>query len=85
MTEVLANIRRRCGLRAGYTDWRPIQRGSRVADPSGAVWRFQSVERHDFPERLFGGATGALHGTQISTDDRLWLTLPAEQTSSSIF
>ena len=32
--------------------------------------------RHDLSERFFSGKTRALHGTHVSTGDRLWSTLP---------
>ncbi|WP_020593625.1 urea carboxylase-associated family protein [Kiloniella laminariae] len=55
--------------------------------PAGHFVRIVSIEgpqvgdlnfwnAHDLTERFFSGKTRALHGTHISTGDRLWSTLP---------
>ncbi len=55
--------------------------------PAGQFFRISSVEGpqvgdlnlhnlHDLSERFFSGKTRALHGTHITTGDRMWSTLP---------
>ena len=55
--------------------------------PAGGAFRITSVEApqvgdlnlwnaHDLPERFFSGKTRALHGTHVTTGDRLWSSLP---------
>ena len=55
--------------------------------PAGNFFRIRSVEgpqvgdlnlwnAHDLSERFFSGKTRALHGTHLSTGDRLWSCLP---------
>jgi hypothetical protein len=55
--------------------------------PAGAVFRIVSVEgpqvgdlnlwnTHDLSERFYAGKTRALHGTHLSTGDRLWSGFP---------
>ncbi len=55
--------------------------------PAGRFFRIVSVEgpqvgdlnlhhAHDLTERFFSGKTRALHGTHLSTGDRMWSTLP---------
>jgi len=55
--------------------------------PAGHFFRIVSVEgpqvgdlnlwhKHDHVERFFSGKTRALHGTHVSTGDRLWSNLP---------
>ena len=55
--------------------------------PAGAAFRITSIEgpqvgdlnlwnQNDLSERFFSGKTRALHGTHVSTGDRLWSTLP---------
>jgi uncharacterized protein len=55
--------------------------------PAGSFFRISSVEgpqvgdlnlwnAHDISERFFSGKTRALHGTHLSTGDRLWSCLP---------
>lgn len=55
--------------------------------PAGSFFRITSVEgpqvgdlnlwsAHDLSERFFSGKTRALHGTHVSTGDRLWSNLP---------
>ena len=55
--------------------------------PSGSVFRISSVEgpqvgdlnlwnANDLSERFYSGKTRALHGTHITTGDRMWSTLP---------
>jgi len=56
--------------------------------PAGHVFRIVSIEgpqvgdlnlwnARDLSERFFSGKTRALHGTHVSTGDRLWSSLPA--------
>ncbi len=55
--------------------------------PAGCFFRITSIEgpqvgdlnlwnAHDLSERFFSGKTRALHGTHVSTGDRLWSNLP---------
>ncbi len=55
--------------------------------PAGAFFRITSVEgaqvgdlnlwnKHDLSERFYSGKTRALHGTHLSTGDRMWSTFP---------
>jgi uncharacterized protein len=55
--------------------------------PAGHFFRIASIEgpqvgdlnlwnAHDLSERFFSGKTRALHGTHLSTGDRLWSNLP---------
>jgi uncharacterized protein YcgI (DUF1989 family) len=55
--------------------------------PAGHFFRISSVEGpqvgdlnlhnlHDLTERFFSGKTRALHGTHVTTGDRLWSTIP---------
>jgi len=55
--------------------------------PAGHFFRISSVEgpqvgdlnlwnAHDISERFFSGKTRALHGTHLSTGDRMWSSLP---------
>ncbi len=58
-----------------------------VAVPAGGYFRIVSTEgpqvgdlnlwaAEDFSERFYSGKTRALHGTHVSTGDRLWSTFP---------
>ncbi|THH36015.1 DUF1989 domain-containing protein [Aliishimia ponticola] len=77
--------------RAGATKLSEVivpPREARVFEvPAGHFFRITSVEGpqvgdlnlhslHDLSERFFSGKTRALHGTHVSTGDRLWSTLP---------
>ncbi len=55
--------------------------------PAGSFFRIHSIEgpqvgdlnlwnAHDLNERFYSGKTRALHGTHLSTGDRLWSSLP---------
>ncbi|MEO0666446.1 MAG: DUF1989 domain-containing protein [Pseudomonadota bacterium] len=55
--------------------------------PAGHVFRISSIEGpqvgdlnlwnlHDISERFYSGKTRALHGTHITTGDRMWSSLP---------
>ena len=55
--------------------------------PAGGVFRITSIEgpqvgdlnlwnAHDLSERFYSGKTRALHGTHITTGERMWSTLP---------
>lgn len=58
-----------------------------IAVPKGAFFRIVSVEGsqvgdlnlwnlHDLSERFYSGKTRALHGTHLSTGDRMWSSFP---------
>jgi uncharacterized protein YcgI (DUF1989 family) len=58
-----------------------------IAVPKGAFFRIVSVEGsqvgdlnlwnlHDLTERFYSGKTRALHGTHLSTGDRMWSSFP---------
>ena len=63
-------------------------RGARCLDvPKGHFFRITSVDgpqvgdlniwnTHDLNERFFSGKTRAMHGTHVSTGDRMWSCLP---------
>ena len=66
-----------------------------VAVPAGAFFRISSVEGsqvgdlnlwnlHDLQERFYSGKTRALHGTHLSTSDRLWSTFPAMRPMATV-
>jgi hypothetical protein len=78
-------------LRAGLTGIDEVvvpPRDARcIAVPAGHLLRISSIEgpqvgdlnlwsAHDLTERFFSGKTRALHGTHVTTGDRLWSTLP---------
>ena len=55
--------------------------------PAGCFFRISSIEgpqvgdlnlwnRHDISERFYSGKTRALHGTHITTGDRMWSSMP---------
>jgi uncharacterized protein YcgI (DUF1989 family) len=63
--------------------------------PAGGAFRITSVEApqvgdlnlwhgNDLGERFFSGKTRALHGTHVTTGDRLWSTLPALRPMATI-
>ncbi|MBF9028979.1 DUF1989 domain-containing protein [Rhodobacterales bacterium HKCCE3408] len=71
--------------RAGLTV--PPREGRAFRVAAGQTFRITSVEgpqvgdlnlwnAHDLTERFFSGKTRALHGTHVTTGDRLWSTLP---------
>jgi uncharacterized protein YcgI (DUF1989 family) len=77
--------------RAGWTRIASIRIGPRTAKafavPRGHFFRILSVEgpqvgdlnlwaADDLSERFYSGKTRALHGTHVSTGDRLWSNLP---------
>ncbi|MSU88890.1 DUF1989 domain-containing protein [Rhodobacteraceae bacterium 2CG4] len=66
-----------------------------VAVPRGSFFRIVSVEgpqvgdlnlwnAHDLSERFYSGKTRALHGTHLSTGDRMWSTFPALRPMATI-
>ena len=66
-----------------------------VAVPRGSFFRIVSVEgpqvgdlnlwnAHDLTERFYSGKTRALHGTHLSTGDRMWSTFPALRPMATI-
>ena len=65
----------------------PPREARAFAVPAGRFFRIGSVEgpqvgdlnlhhAHNLTERFFSGKTRALHGTHLSTGDRMWSTLP---------
>jgi uncharacterized protein len=77
--------------RAGWSLLSSITIAPRTAEtfdvPAGCFFRIISIEgpqvgdlnlwsAHDLGERFFSGKTRALHGTHVSTGDRLWSNLP---------
>ncbi len=66
-----------------------------VEVPAGAVFRILCTEgpqvgdlnlwnAHDLTERFYAGKTRALHGTHLSTGDRLWSSFPHMRTMATI-
>ena len=84
----LARIRKARGQAAKVADLLVPPREARAFEvPAGSFFRISSVEgpqvgdlnlwnAHDISERFFSGKTRALHGTHLSTGDRLWSCLP---------
>jgi len=65
----------------------PPRDAASIRVPAGSFLRIESVDgpqvgdlnlfnAHDIAERFFSGKTRALHGTHVSTGDRLWSNLP---------
>ncbi len=63
--------------------------------PAGTFFRIVSVEgpqvgdlnlwnAHDLTERFYAGKTRALHGTHLSTGDRMWSSFPAMRPMATI-
>ena len=63
--------------------------------PAGAFFRITSIEgpqvgdlnlwnAHDLTERFYSGKTRALHGTHLSTGDRMWSSFPAMRPMATI-
>ena len=63
--------------------------------PAGAFFRISSVDgpqvgdlnlwnAHDLTERFYSGKTRALHGTHLSTGDRMWSSFPAMRPMATI-
>lgn len=86
------DMERYIGLRAGLTKTDEVIVPPRDAAcfevPAGSVFRISSVDgsqvgdlnlwnAHDLGERFYSGKTRALHGTHITTGDRMWSSLPA--------
>lgn len=66
-----------------------------VEVPKGSFFRIVSIEgpqvgdmnlwnANDLTERFYSGKTRALHGTHVSTGDRLWSTFPAMRPMATI-
>lgn len=84
----LARIRKARRQAAKVADLLVPPREARAFEvPAGSFFRITSVEgpqvgdlnlwnAHDISERFFSGKTRALHGTHLSTGDRLWSCLP---------
>ena len=63
--------------------------------PAGAFFRILSVEgpqvgdlnlwnAHDLSERFYSGKTRALHGTHLSTGDRMWSSFPSMRPMTTV-
>lgn len=63
--------------------------------PAGGYFRISSIEgpqvgdlnlwnAHDLSERFYSGKTRALHGTHVTTGDRLWSSFPAMRPMATI-
>lgn len=63
--------------------------------PAGAFFRILSVDgpqvgdlnlwnAHDLTERFYSGKTRALHGTHVSTGDRVWSSIPSMRPMATI-
>ncbi|SMH48967.1 DUF1989 domain-containing protein [Maritimibacter sp. HL-12] len=84
----LDQIRKARGMAEKVADLLVPPREARAFEvPAGSFFRISSVEgpqvgdlnlwnAHDISERFFSGKTRALHGTHVSTGDRLWSCLP---------
>ena len=66
-----------------------------VSVPKGSFFRITSVEgpqvgdlnlwnAHDLTEQFYSGKTRALHGTHLSTGDRMWSTFPAMRPMATV-
>ena len=66
-----------------------------IAVPKGAFFRIVSVEGsqvgdlnlwnlHDLTERFYSGKTRALHGTHLTTGDRMWSSFPSMRPMATI-
>jgi hypothetical protein len=75
------------GLRLVDTITAPARDAATFTVPAGHFCRIVSVDgpqvgdlnlwnAHDLSERFFSGKTRALHGTHVTTGDRLWSNLP---------
>jgi uncharacterized protein len=73
----------------------PPRDGRAFSVPAGHFFRIVSVEgpqvgdlnlwhQHDLSEHFFSGKTRALHGTHVSTGDRLWSSLPSLRPMATI-
>lgn len=86
------DMERYIGLRAGLTKTDEVIISPRDAAcfevPAGSVFRISSIDgsqvgdlnlwnANDLGERFYSGKTRALHGTHITTGDRMWSSLPA--------
>ncbi len=63
--------------------------------PAGAFFRIVSVDgpqvgdlnlwsKHDLTERFYSGKTRALHGTHLSTGDRMWSSFPSMRPMATV-
>lgn len=77
----------RDGLRPTSTHFAPPRAACTFTARAGQVIRITSVDgpqvgdlnlwsAHDLSERFYSGKTRALHGTHVSTGDRLWSSFP---------
>ncbi len=77
----------RAGLKPLSTTLVPAREARCFNVPAGHVFRIHSVEgpqvgdlnlwnAHDLSERFYSGKTRALHGTHLSTGDRMWSSFP---------
>lgn len=73
----------------------PAREARCFAVPAGHFFRIVSVEgpqvgdlnlwsAHDLRERFYSGKTRALHGTHLSTGDRMWSSFPAMRPMATI-
>jgi uncharacterized protein len=87
MPDLSALTAARAGWRLARTVRVPPREAATFEVPAGWFFRIVSIEgpqvgdlnlwnAHDLSERFFSGKTRALHGTHVSTGDRLWSNLP---------
>jgi uncharacterized protein YcgI (DUF1989 family) len=73
----------------------PPRDAATFAVPAGHIFRISSVEgpqvgdlnlwnARDLSERFYSGKTRALHGTHISTGDRMWSSFPAMRPMATV-
>ncbi|MHA3980236.1 urea carboxylase-associated family protein [Halovulum sp. GXIMD14794] len=73
----------------------PPRAAACVPVPKGSFFRIVSIEgpqvgdlnlwnAHDLTERFYSGKTRALHGTHLSTGDRMWSSFPAMRPMATI-
>ncbi|MEM9714916.1 MAG: DUF1989 domain-containing protein [Pseudomonadota bacterium] len=86
--------RRASATQTGYVRV-PPRDAACIEVPAGAFFRITSVEgsqvgdlnlwnAHDLNERFYSGKTRALHGTHLSTGDRMWSNFPAMRPMATI-
>ncbi|TDK42278.1 urea carboxylase-associated family protein [Antarcticimicrobium luteum] len=73
----------------------PPREAAAFAVPAGQFFRISSIEgpqvgdlnlwnAHDLTERFYSGKTRALHGTHVTTGERLWSSFPALRPMATI-
>jgi len=86
---------RRAGARLARTVTVPPREAACVEVPAGGFFRIVSTEgpqagdlnlwaKTNLTERFYSGKTRALHGTHLSTGDRLWSTFPYMRAMATI-